>query len=168
MPRELITVQVGQCGNQIAHKFWDLALKEHSNYNKDGNYDEPMSAFFRNLDCSYEPPANLSVNSHIKNLKARSVVIDTEEGVLSQLSKSRIGEIFDPNQFVCDVSGAGNNWAQGYYEYGPKLRSKLEESLRVQLEHCDSPQSFLITHSLGGGTGSGFGTYALSEVLSDL
>ena len=30
MPRELITLQVGQCGNQIGWRFWDLALREHA------------------------------------------------------------------------------------------------------------------------------------------
>jgi hypothetical protein len=29
MPREIITVQVGQCGNQIGSRFWDVILKEH-------------------------------------------------------------------------------------------------------------------------------------------
>ncbi len=34
------------------------------------------------------------------------------------------------------------------------------------VEHCDSLQTFLVTHSLGGGTGSGVGTYMLS-LLAD-
>ncbi len=29
MPREIITLQVGQCGNQIGQQFWDRLLKEH-------------------------------------------------------------------------------------------------------------------------------------------
>lgn len=29
MPREIVTVQVGQCGNQIGCKFWELALSEY-------------------------------------------------------------------------------------------------------------------------------------------
>lgn len=43
MPRELITVQVGQCGNQIGCKFWELALKEHAAYNPGGLYDDAIS-----------------------------------------------------------------------------------------------------------------------------
>jgi len=30
MPREFITIQVGQCGNQIGREFWKMALNEHS------------------------------------------------------------------------------------------------------------------------------------------
>jgi tubulin epsilon len=63
-----------------------------------------------------------------------------------------------------DVSGAGNNFANGHYHYGPLYRERFEESLRRNVEHCDSLQSFVIVHSLGGGTGSGVGTYVLGLV----
>jgi tubulin epsilon len=44
-----IVIQVGQCGNQIGSRFWDLALREHSHWNKNGTYDLPLSSFFRNV-----------------------------------------------------------------------------------------------------------------------
>lgn len=50
MPRELITLQVGQCGNQIAMCFWDLALREHAKFTKDNFYNDALSSFFRNVD----------------------------------------------------------------------------------------------------------------------
>ena len=51
MPREIITLQVGQCGNQIGCRFWELALREHSIKSKrKAVYDESMSTFFRNTD----------------------------------------------------------------------------------------------------------------------
>ena len=50
MPRELITIQVGQCGNQIGMRFWELALKEHAKYSKSPIYDEALSSFFRNVE----------------------------------------------------------------------------------------------------------------------
>lgn len=40
------------------------------------------------------------------------------------------------------------------------------EKIRRSVEGCDSLQSFIILHSLGGGTGSGVGTYIL-ELLQD-
>ncbi len=46
----------------------------------------------------------------IRTLKARAVLVDMEEGVVNQVIKSPIGELFDDKQFVTDVSGAGNNW----------------------------------------------------------
>ena len=43
MPREIITVQVGQCGNQIGCRFWEMALNEHAAYNAKARYDEALS-----------------------------------------------------------------------------------------------------------------------------
>ena len=83
-----------------------------------------------------------------------------------------------------DVSGSGNNFAQGHhYSYGPQYRSRFEEGLR-KMPRIATPfkrfgistikltmPSFIVllfhtsvqlTHSLGGGTGSGVGTYVLS------
>uniref|UniRef100_A0A8V0YKY5 Tubulin epsilon 1 n=1 Tax=Gallus gallus TaxID=9031 RepID=A0A8V0YKY5_CHICK len=45
-----VVVQVGQCGNQVGCRFWDLALREHAAVNKKGIYDEALSSFFRNVD----------------------------------------------------------------------------------------------------------------------
>ena len=53
-----------------------------------------------------------------------------EQGVTNQLLKSDIGEIFDQKSFVNDVSGAGNNWAHGFYEYGTKYRTTITENIR--------------------------------------
>jgi len=52
-------------------------------------------------------------------------------------------------------------------EYGPKYKEEIEERVRMQVEHCDSLQGFFFLHSLGGGTGSGLGTYILTD-LADL
>lgn len=38
-----MTIQVGQCGNQIGCRFWELALREHAAYNAKGVFDEPLS-----------------------------------------------------------------------------------------------------------------------------
>jgi tubulin epsilon len=56
MPREVVTVQVGQCGNQIGSAFWAAALREHAAANPDGLYDDAMSSFFQNVDTRFQPP----------------------------------------------------------------------------------------------------------------
>lgn len=38
------------------------------------------------------------------------------------------------------------------------------EQIRRQAEPCDSLQSFLVLHSLGGGTGSGLGSYLIAAL----
>lgn len=164
MPRELITIQVGQCGNQIGCRFWDMALREHAAHNPKGRYDEALSSFFRNVDSRFEPPQSLPVGDgrgSIRSLKARAVLVDMEEGVTNDLLRGPLGEVFDQRQLITGVSGSGNNWAHGHHHYGPRYREELLEKIRTPVEEADSLQSFLLLHSLGGGTGSGVGTYIL-------
>eukprot|EP00741_Cyanophora_paradoxa_P019504 tig00021127_g18827.t1 len=161
MPRELITIQVGQCGNQIGCRFWDLALREHAFNTKNATFNEPLSSFFRNVDTRYEDPLDIPVGDgtgKIRTLKARAVLIDMEEGVLNETLKGPLADLFDTRQLIRDVSGAGNNWAHGHEVYGRKYEEEIVEKVRRPVEFCDSLQSFFLIHSMGGGTGSGLGT----------
>ena len=36
-----------------------------------------------------------------------------------------MGELFDRNYIISDVSGSGNNWAKGYFEYGKKYEDEI-------------------------------------------
>ncbi|XP_005990949.1 tubulin epsilon chain isoform X1 [Latimeria chalumnae] len=155
-----IVVQVGQCGNQIGCRFWDLALREHASVNKKGIYDEALSSFFRNVD-SRRDDATVS-GGKISSLKARAVLIDMEEGVVNELLQGPLGELFDSKQLITDVSGSGNNWAVGHKLYGAQYQEQIVENVRRTAEHCDSLQSFFVIHSMGGGTGSGLGTFVLN------
>ena len=160
-----IVIQVGQCGNQIGSRFWDLALREHSQYNKHCLYDEPLSTFFRNVDTSNRQYREISLGhgrESIHTLKARAVLVDMEEGVVNGIMKSPLGDLFDSTQLMTDVSGSGNNWAVGHYMYGDKYREKIFDIVRQETEKCDCLQSFFVFHSMGGGTGSGLGSRILS------
>jgi tubulin epsilon len=97
-------------------------------------------------------------------MKARALLVDMECGPLQETMRSNIGGLFEETQFVMDVYGSGNNFANGNRIYGPQYRSHFEEGLRKNVERCSSLQSFFLSHSLGGGTGSGVGTYILSLI----
>ena len=146
MPREIVTVQVGQCGNQLGLRWFDVMLQEHKAYPQ---YPEARDAVF--LQERRNPHA----------LKARCVAVDMEEGVLQSMLRGPLKDLFDANFFVSDVSGAGNNWAVGHMEYGDRYVDPIAESVRSQVEQCDCIQSFFVMHSLSGGTGSGLGTRVL-------
>ena len=169
---------------QIGSRFWDLTLREHAKHrNGDGRFDESMSSLFRNVDTRYSTDRDVplqpesegrggGLSSQLATLRARCVLIDTEEGVTNQLVRNAsLGELFDsspsPILTTKGSAGSGNNWAQGHYEYGPEYGEQIEEKIRKALEPCSSPQSFFLLHSLGGGTGSGLGTYIL-RMLQDL
>ncbi|XP_007897836.1 tubulin epsilon chain [Callorhinchus milii] len=158
-----IVVQVGQCGNQVGCRFWDLALREHASVNKKGIYDEALGSFFRNVDTRYSDGDCMDLpKGKIRSLKARAVLIDMEEGVVNELLQGPLRDVFDSKQLITDVSGSGNNWAVGYKSYGFQYREQILENLRRAAEHCDCLQCFFLIHSMGGGTGSGLGTYVLN------
>ncbi|XP_064480263.1 tubulin epsilon chain-like isoform X2 [Ornithodoros turicata] len=95
-----------------------------------------------------------------------AVMIDMEEGVINSTLRTPLGNLFTNHQMVTDVSGSGNNWAVGFYEYGSKYRSTIVEKIRKEAELCDCLQGFFLLHSLGGGTGSGLGS-AVLQMLKD-
>ncbi|XP_048840950.1 tubulin epsilon chain isoform X2 [Brienomyrus brachyistius] len=162
-----IIVQVGQCGNQVGCRFWDLALREHAHVNKKGIYDEALSNFFRNVDTRRSDGENNDITGgKIRSLKARAVLIDMEEGVVNEILQGPLRDVFDSTQLVTDVSGSGNNWAVGHRIYGPACQEQVVEKVRRAAEHCDSLQCFFLIHSMGGGTGSGLGSYVL-RLLED-
>lgn len=118
MPREVITVQVGQCGNQVGRCFWDLVLQEHASVARDGCFDEAMSAYFRNVDARtgaeildghgsglFDASAAAKTRHRISCLKARAVLVDTEEGVLGSIMQGPLRELFDEHEFIKGVSG---------------------------------------------------------------
>lgn len=63
--------------------------------------------------------------------------------------------------------GAGNNWAKGFYTEGAELIDQTMEILRREAENCDCLQGFALTHSLGGGTGSGMGSLVISKIREE-
>uniref|UniRef100_A0AAQ5XRX3 Tubulin/FtsZ GTPase domain-containing protein n=1 Tax=Amphiprion ocellaris TaxID=80972 RepID=A0AAQ5XRX3_AMPOC len=157
-----VVVQVGQCGNQVGCRFWDLALREHAHVNKKGLYDEALSSFFRNVDSRKSAGGACGVGGRIQHLKARAVLVDMEEGVVKEILQGPLREVFDSAQLLTDVSGSGNNWAVGHMTYGSAYREQIVDKLRKAAEHCDCLQCFFLIHSMGGGTGSGLGTSVLS------
>src|SRR6201746_2203100 len=57
--------------------------------------------------------------------------------------------------------------AKGHYTEGAELIDSVLDVVRKEAEGCDCLQGFQITHSLGGGTGSGMGTLLISKVREE-
>ena len=174
---ENIVIQVGQCGNQIGWRFWDLALKEQMAVNPEKLYTDAVASFFHNTTSGegarsssssakpYQRLSNLKYDK-IESLKARAVLVDMEEGVVSEVLNGPLGKYFDGTQLITDVSGSGNNWAVGHHFYGTKYKEHFVEVVREATERCDALSSFFVMHSMGGGTGSGVGSRIL-RLLAD-
>jgi tubulin beta len=48
----------------------------------------------------------------------RSIQIDLEPAVLDLVRSGPMAQLFRPDTFIHGQSGAGNNWAKGYYTEG--------------------------------------------------
>ncbi|KAJ3272989.1 Tubulin beta-2 chain [Terramyces sp. JEL0728] len=157
--REIIQIQSGQCGNQIGTKFWETLMDEHC-LDQNGTYvgeddvrKQKLSVYFNEIRGSRYLP--------------RCVLVDLEPGMMETVQSSAIGRIFSPDSFVTGHAGTGNNWAKGYYTEGAEIIEQALDGIRHEAERCDSLQGFQLTHSLGGGTGSGLGCLMLSKIRED-
>ncbi|KAM9342416.1 tubulin alpha 5 [Pholidichthys leucotaenia] len=74
-------------------------------------------------------------------------------------------ELFHPEQLISGKEDAANNYAQGHYTVGKEIIDGVMERIRKMTDQCTGLQEFLVSHSFGGGTGSGF-TSLLMEHLS--
>ncbi|OBZ72040.1 Tubulin beta-2 chain [Grifola frondosa] len=148
-----------QAGNQVGESFWKMVLAEHG-LDEAGHYkgNDPLqlaraSVFFTEVELPGHP------NKYVP----RSVQIDLEAGVCNRIQSGPLGELFRPDTFVTGESGAGNNWAKGFYTEGAELVDSILDIVRKQTEACDALQGFQVIHSLGGGTGAGLGSLILSK-----
>lgn len=146
---EAISIQVGQCGNQIGNEFWKKISIEHA-ISTDGillehQSDRKDTFFYQADDSRYIP---------------RAILVDLEPRVVASSPN-----IFNfENIFVTtEGTGAGNNWAHGYYEAN-KSKHDILEIIQREAEGCDSLETFNLMHSVAGGTGSGFGSLLIQEL----
>lgn len=159
MPREIISIQVGQCGNQIGTEFWKKLCHEHG-ISKDGQLEDfttygqdRKDVFFYQADDEHFVP--------------RAILFDLEPRVINSIQKSDIRNLFNQeNIFVgAEGGGAGNNWGNGFDD-AAKFEEQLLDIIDREAEYCDSLEGFTLCHSIAGGTGSGMGSYLLEEILS--
>ncbi|XP_063994953.1 tubulin epsilon chain-like [Diachasmimorpha longicaudata] len=180
---QFVCVQVGQCGNQIGSAFWPLVLHEYGIETSSGgvnqlkiqkdyakNIDdlsEAFNSFFHVPETSGKFSFSKLSDLTASNVKARAILIDMEDSVVSRFRQGNLKNLFDDTCTVTNYPGSGNNWAEGYYSHGRAYKEKIEETLRRSVERCDNLHGFLLMHSLGGGTGSGLGTATLKLLVDE-
>ncbi|OAJ41193.1 tubulin gamma chain [Batrachochytrium dendrobatidis JEL423] len=159
MPREIITLQAGQCGNQIGQEFWSTLCNEHG-IRPDGILEDfateggdRKDVFFYQADDEHYIP--------------RAILIDLEPRVINNILQSPYANLFNPENISLskDGGGAGNNWAYGHCQ-GEKIHEEIMEMVDREADGSDSLEGFMLLHSIAGGTGSGLGSYLL-ECLND-
>eukprot|EP00095_Tigriopus_kingsejongensis_P011282 maker-scaffold14_size734282-snap-gene-1.23 protein:Tk11282 transcript:maker-scaffold14_size734282-snap-gene-1.23-mRNA-1 annotation:"unnamed protein product" len=157
--REIVHIQAGQCGNQIGAKFWEIISDEHG-VDPTGSYQGDSDLQLERINVYYN---EASGGKYVP----RAVLVDLEPGTMDSVRSGPYGQIFRPDNFVFGQSGAGNNWAKGHYTEGAELVDSVLDVVRKEAESCDCLQGFQMTHSLGGGTGSGLGTLLISKIREE-
>nr|CAA70417.1 gamma-tubulin [Physarum polycephalum] len=157
MPREIITLQVGQCGNQIGLEFWKQLCAEHG-INREGFLEEfatqggdRKDVFFYQADDEHYIP--------------RALLLDLEPRVINSITNSDYAKLFNSeNMYVSpEGGGAGNNWASGYSQ-AEKVNEATLEMIDREADGSDSLEGFVLCHSIAGGTGSGMGSFLLEQL----
>ena len=92
-------------------------------------------------------------------------MVDLEPTVIESIKTGKYKDLFDKDNLIYGKESAAYNYAKGHYTAGKEIIDPVLETLRMLSENCSSLQGFMITHSFGGGTGSGF-TSLLMERLS--
>uniref|UniRef100_A0A8D2HII2 Tubulin gamma chain n=2 Tax=Urocitellus parryii TaxID=9999 RepID=A0A8D2HII2_UROPR len=159
MPREIITLQLGQCGNQIGFEFWKQLCAEHG-ISPEGIVEEfategtdRKDVFFYQADDEHYIP--------------RAVLLDLEPRVIHSILNSPYAKLYNPENIYLSEhgGGAGNNWARGFSQ-GEKIHEDIFDIIDREADGSDSLEGFVLCHSIAGGTGSGLGSYLL-ERLND-
>ena len=117
MPREIITLQVGQCGNQIGAAFWKQLCLEHAispsgvleDFATEGHGYDRKDVFFYQADDDHYVP--------------RAVLVDLEPRVINQIFESPYSKLFNKENVITAShgGGAGNIWASGYHQSEKKV-----------------------------------------------
>ncbi|XP_021501516.1 tubulin delta chain [Meriones unguiculatus] len=158
----IVTVQLGQCGNQIGFEVFDALFRDShcsqglcSKRENEAYQASCKERFFR------EEENGVPV--------ARAVLVDMEPKVINQtLAKAAQSGQWKYGQHACfcQKQGSGNNWAYGYSVHGPKHEESVMNLIQKEVEKCDSLSGLFIMMSMAGGTGSGLGAF-ITQKLQD-
>ncbi|KAJ6638086.1 Tubulin alpha chain [Pseudolycoriella hygida] len=158
MIREIISIHVGQAGVQMGTSSWELVLLEHG-INKDGSLqekpdiDEYTSTFFMET----------AAGKYVPN----SVFIDLEPSVIDEIRTGPFRSLYRPFTLLSGKEDAANNYARGHYTVGKMMIDQVLEQVTKIAEQCKGLQGFMIYHSFGGGTGSGFTTLLMERLATE-
>lgn len=161
MPREIITLQVGQCGNQIGGEFWKQLCLEHgispngilqnphhNNHKLSSSTNEQSQEYFLTVDDRKDVFFYQADDEHYI---PRALMIDLEPRVVNKLSHGAYRDLFNPENFFIaqDGGGAGNNWASGFRQ-GEEHAEQVLDMIDRESDNSDSLEGFVLCHSIAG------------------
>nr|XP_060483324.1 LOW QUALITY PROTEIN: putative tubulin-like protein alpha-4B [Panthera onca] len=97
----------------------------------------------------------------------RAVFVDLEPTVVDEVRTGTYRQLFHPEQLITGKEDAANNYARGHYTIGREIVDLVLDRIRKLADLCTGLQGFLIFHSFGGGTGSGFASLLMERLSVD-
>ncbi|KAF0987866.1 hypothetical protein HZS_5184 [Henneguya salminicola] len=152
--REIVHLQVGQCGNQIGSRFWEKICQEHSISNEGECTDSSQTGRDSRLGVYFTKASGIILLSIYIDTRyvPRAILVDLECGTGDAIKNSPIGNLFKPDNYISE---------------GAELIDEILDRIRKETEECESLQGFQVAHSCGGGTGSGLGSRIISSLSED-
>jgi len=95
------------------------------------------------------------------------VFCDLEPTVIDEIKTGAYKELFHPDSLITGKEDAANNYARGHFTIGKGIIDNVMDKLRKSSDMCSGLQGFLIFHSFGGGTGSGFSSLLMERLTMD-
>merc|ERR1712227_119788 len=139
--RECISVHIGQAGVQIGNACWELYCLEHG-IQPDGCMpsdkafgDDSFQTFFSETGSGKHVP--------------RAVFVDLEPTVIDETRVGTYRQLYHPEQLI----------------NGKEIVDLVLDRIRKLADQCTGLQGFLVFHSFGGGTGSGFTSLLMERLL---
>ncbi|KAL4932175.1 tubulin alpha chain [Aspergillus undulatus] len=162
MRGEICHLHLGQAGTQLGNAAWELYLLEHG-LTADGHINPDTATEFHQ-NGSYE-----TIFTEISNGKyvPRSIFVDLDPSPIDEIRTGTYRHLFHPEQLISGKEDAANNYARGHYTVGKTLVEGVVDRIRRVADNCSSLQGFLVFHSFGGGTGSGFGALLLERLSAE-
>ena len=93
--------------------------------------------------------------------------IDLEPSCVDEIRMGTYRELFHPENLISGKEDAANNFARGHYIIGKEVVDMVLDRIRKLSDQCTGLQGFIVNHSVGGGTGSGFGALLLERLSVD-
>ncbi|KAL1794609.1 hypothetical protein ACET3X_006425 [Alternaria dauci] len=177
MRGEICHLHIGQAGTQLGNSAWELYLLEHGLL-PDGRPNPDAKELGEG--GSYE---TFFTETGSGKYVPRSIFVDLDPSPIDEIRTGPYRQLFHPELLISGKEDAANNYARGHYTIGKEMVDSVIEKIRrvagesdahshtVRLltnsDNCSSLQGFLIFHSFGGGTGSGFGALLLERLSTD-
>ncbi|KAF5276898.1 hypothetical protein FQA39_LY06449 [Lamprigera yunnana] len=157
--REVISIHLGQAGVQIGNACWELYCLEH------GIQPDGLMPSDKTVGCGDDSYSTFFSETGAGKHIPRAIMCDLEPTVVDEVRTGTYRQLFHPEQLITGKEDAANNYARGHYTVGKEIIDVVLDRIRKSADQCTGMQGFLIFHSFGGGTGSGF-TSLLMERLS--